>query len=146
MSDARGENLDIQFIGIVKEKIVITVFSNCNSTFIWKNIWNLKLFSFLPSTISLNVRLSLRLTRKGWFPGSSRSSNSFASSLGKPCWTCLCIDRKGEAQFLSLICLFTRECHSSDRFCTHFYYLAFCFLFVFLYLLFHISTTLCEVS
>lgn len=44
----------------------------------------------------LCVRLSQKLTRKGWSPGNSRSSNCSACSLGKLCWTCLCTDRKGE--------------------------------------------------
>lgn len=68
--------------------------------------WNLP-----PFYLFLCVRLSQKLTRKGWSPGSSRSWNCSACSLGKLCWTCLCTDRKGEdsaSPLLPLISLFSR--------------------------------------
>lgn len=65
------------------------------------------LFSFL----SLCFRLSQRLTRKGWSPGSSRSSSCFACSPGKQCWTCLCTARKGRTHLLRCSAL---KCHCFD--------------------------------
>lgn len=55
-----------------------------------------------PHRLVLCVRLSQRLTRKGWSPGSCRSSNCSACFPGKLCWTCLCIDRRGETPRTSL--------------------------------------------
>lgn len=63
------------------------------------------LFDNLPS-LSVSVRLSQKLTKKDMSPGSSRSSNCSAFSLGKLCWTCLCTDRKGES-LMGLWCLWS---------------------------------------
>lgn len=48
-----------------------------------------------PFFLPVCFRPSQRRTRKGWSPGSSRSSNCSACSPGKQCWTCLFIARKG---------------------------------------------------
>lgn len=94
--------LELAFFFLKKKKKILNVFPEI--LLILRSLFH----SFLLSCFD---RLSQKLTRKGWSPGSSRSSNCSACSLGKLCWTCLGTVRKGECAvlLLPLIFLFSRR-------------------------------------